>query len=170
MKAEEIKKFNGANWYEFESDMMYYLMAKKLWQVVIAKDKKLDFENDEAEEKTMQAIGIIVSRVEPELREGLRGLGTANAVWDALKGISEDNSAMTVAKIRSEWESINYSNEQNMLAYLSKLDRCRRLLTGTNAEIGTGEICLKAVKLGTSWRAFTDALMADPNNLTNYDA
>jgi hypothetical protein len=170
MKAEEIKKFNGTNWYEFESDMMYYLMAKKLWPVVMTTDKVLDLENDEIKEKAMQAIGIIVSRVEPELREALRGLETANAVWEALKGISENKSAMTVATIRSEWESINYSNEQNMLVYLGKLEKCRRLLTGTNAEIGTGEICLKAVKLGTAWQAFTDALMADSNNLNNYEA
>ena len=32
--ATAIKKFNGSNWYEFESDMMYYLMSKKLWLVV----------------------------------------------------------------------------------------------------------------------------------------
>ena len=55
-------------------------------------DGKLVF--DKAAEETwtakdMQAIGIIVSRVEQELRESVRGLGTANEVWETLKVLSE---------------------------------------------------------------------------------
>lgn len=45
MKQEEmnkIEKFNGSNWYEFESDMMYHLMAKKLWAVVTNPQCKID--------------------------------------------------------------------------------------------------------------------------------
>ncbi len=82
MKQEEmmkISKFNGSNWYEFESDMMYHLMAKELWAVVSnqSKNEKLIFDKI-AEvtwtDRNMQAIGIIVSRVEQELRESIRGL------------------------------------------------------------------------------------------------
>ena len=71
MKQEEnnkMDKFNGSNWYEFESDMMYHLMAKKLWAVVSKpkgkNDDKLIFDKAQHEtwlEKDMQATGIIVS-------------------------------------------------------------------------------------------------------------
>ena len=30
----KLTTFDGTNWYEFESDMMYNLMSKKLWKVV----------------------------------------------------------------------------------------------------------------------------------------
>ena len=68
-KKEEIKRFNGSNWYEFESDMMYHLMAKKLWSVVVSKQQQASksinlFRENEWEERKMQAIGIIVTRVE----------------------------------------------------------------------------------------------------------
>ena len=61
--------------------MMYHLMAKKLWSVVVNKEQQAAkgnslFKIDEWEESNMQAIGIIVSRVETELRvDPGRGIG-----------------------------------------------------------------------------------------------
>jgi hypothetical protein len=165
-KKEEIKKFNGSNWYEFESDMMYHLMAKKLWSVVAKKEQQAA---PEWEETNMQAIGIIVSRVEAELRESIRGKESAHEIWETLKGMSESKSSLVTSRVRSEWESTNFQDEGNMMVYLGKLEKCRRLLVESNAEIGEGEICLKAIKLGSNWKSFTDALMADPRNIEDYE-
>ena len=33
-----------------------------------------------------------------------------------------------------------------------------------------GELCLKAFQVGAEWQSYTDALAADPNFLTNYEA
>jgi hypothetical protein len=106
-------------------------------------------------DRNMQAIGIIVSRMEQELSECIRGLGTAYEVWETLKALSENQSSLLTSRVRSEWEGINFRNETCKTVYLGKLEKCRRLLTGTKAAIGEGELCLKAIKLGTEWKAFT---------------
>ena len=108
--------------------------------------------------------------MEQELRESLRGLGSAYEVWETLKALSENQSSLQTSRVRSEWEAINFRNETSMTIYLGKLEKCKRLLTGTNAAIGEGELCLKAIKLGTEWKAFTDALMANPKNIEDYNA
>ena len=54
----------------------------------------------------MQAIGIIVSRVEQELKESIRGLGTAYEVWETLKALSENQSSLLTSRVSLEWEGI----------------------------------------------------------------
>ena len=84
----------------------------------------------------MQATGIIVSRVEQELRESFRGLNSAPEICETLKEINENQSTLVVARVRSEWENSNFTSDEGILVYLGKLEKCRRLLIGTNAEIG----------------------------------
>jgi len=54
-------------------------MSKKLW-LVVKNPSQQKLEESDREEKDMQATGIIVSRVEQELRESLRGLDTAYTI------------------------------------------------------------------------------------------
>jgi hypothetical protein len=94
----KLTKFDGTNWYEFESDMMYFLMSKKLWKVVSEEKKK---EDEQWEEKNMQAIGIIVSKVDQSIREFLREMEEASDIWIALRKMSESKSAIVIARIRT---------------------------------------------------------------------
>ena len=61
--------------------------------------------------------------------------------------MSESKSSLMVSRVRSEWESTNFQDDGNMRVYLGKLEKCKILIVESNAKIGEGEICLKAIKL-----------------------
>ncbi len=135
-KINDLVKFDGTNWYEYESDMMYFLMAKALWNTVeinpyhkeetdpttkVSKSVvKVDLTHKDETwvKQNMQATGFIVSKVDHSIRETIRDEKTAFEIWETLKSLNQNKSAVVVARIRTEWESIDFKNEDSMISYL----------------------------------------------------
>jgi transposase InsO family protein len=159
-----LATFDGKNYGEWSTIMMFYLQSKLLWSVV-------DYEGElAATEKAndAKARGLICMSVDLKYAELLRETKTAKEAWLKLKKLFEDNTIWSVIQLRTQLYELKYDGD--ILTHIASVERIKRLLHGTHAPTSQPELIAALLKsLPESWRPFLEGLRSNHSVLENFE-
>lgn len=183
LNDEENVKFDGKNYHEWAASTKFTLMAKGLWQQVIEKplEKKVNEQEDQYRDRILKltgevkvadnkALGIIGRTVKNEYMEQISKAETAYQAWDALKRIYEGDTVSNLMTVRTEFYALKMEENDDIVLFLGKLEKCKRFCENTTAPISEQELIIKVMySLPHSMDSFCQSVRAIPDSMSSYE-
>lgn len=173
-------KFNGMNYQEWSTATMFLLMERNLWNVVEGEPLKLkegETVNSESyqtrynqnKEADTQARGRIGGSIDIGFQEQVRSCGTASEMWNNLRGLFEVCSSTAKVNALSSLVKEKWSNGQNVIEHIGKMEQLFRMAHGTEAMKRENELIpLIMLSMGEQWSPFFTALRGNANMMNSY--
>lgn len=174
-KFEGIKVviFKGDNYDEWYRSLVNHLKAKQLYSTLTNPDKVPTEKPDESylawqtDEYTIQ--GKIGERVADEFQEGLDGINTSKGMIEYIKAIGLQGAEAQMTRSRKAFQTAQMHEEDSLHEHIATLEKCRRILSTSDAKVGEGELVLRLMdSLPPSWEPFLSATRAQRGILSNY--
>ena len=141
----EIPKFDGKKYAFWSKRMKAYLMslgfdvwASVNYGYVIPKSAPTTYEEKKACENNATTLNAILGGLENSEFVKVMNYDTAKEVWDKRNNVYKDDSKVQKAKLqtyRSQFEGLKMMEEENIVAYLQRVEEVVNTMRGLGEEI-----------------------------------
>ena len=162
--------FDGENYDEWESSMLFHLRSKLLSRTLTERRPTDVAAIAEWDKVDIQALGKIGERVSPKFHEYIRSASTAKEAWEEIRKIAQLNATNMMIRARRELSTTKMAEGDDLYTHLSSMERCRRILKGTNAPVVDTEMIIRVMdSLPSSWATYLQGLRTQKDLMTKYE-
>ncbi|TPX73217.1 hypothetical protein CcCBS67573_g05520 [Chytriomyces confervae] len=168
MSKVNIVIFDGTNFHDWETALLYFLQGKGLASTLTEDPPTDTTELKEWKKIDNLALGKIGERVALVFHEQLRGKKTAKDLLEAVRALAEASLVNLAVRAHRAFTNTKYLDGDSFEKFVSDMERYRRQLKG-DSEVKDSEMIVQMMSnLPASWDTFLQGLRSRTDVMSNY--
>ncbi|MCO5603493.1 hypothetical protein L7F22_057644 [Adiantum nelumboides] len=153
-----ITKFNGDNFFTWQSKTMYLLMRKGLWNLIVGDSTTVFTAQD-----NHKALGLIAQSLGDDVISHIAGIMDAREAWNALNREFGTASKSSKTNLLMKFYKLKKKDDETLAAHLNKFKELKQQLLRVQKQIPDDEAI--AVLLNNVDKALFDTLVSTLQNI-----
>ena len=127
---QTLAKFNGDNFFTWQSKTMYLLMRKGLWHLITGESTTSEIDAH----ANHKALGLIAQFLGDDVISHITGIMNAKAAWDELNKIFGTQSKSSKINLLMQFFKLNKEDNETMVVHINKFKAIKQQLLAVKKE------------------------------------